>query len=52
VTRFLDGDQVFGGMGLRFGSHAEYSCVREDSALARKPVNMTLEEAAAVFFGG
>jgi len=52
VTRFVEGDQVFGGTGFQFGSNAEYVCVPEDSTLAIKPVNMTLEEAAAVWFGG
>ncbi len=52
VTRFSPGDQVFGGTGFRFGAHAEYACLPEDSTLAIKPVNMTFEQAAAVFFGG
>jgi len=51
VTRFRSGDQVFGGTGFKFGTHAEYVCVLE-SRLEMKPVNMTLEEAAAVIFGG
>ena len=50
VTRFGAGDQVFGSTG--FGAHAEYVCVREDGNLSIKPVNMPLEEAAAVSFGG
>ena len=46
VTRFAVGDQVFGVTG--FGAHAEFVCVRQEAALAHKPVNMTFEEAAAV----
>jgi NADPH:quinone reductase-like Zn-dependent oxidoreductase len=52
VTRYTPGDQVFGGTGFRFGAHAEYTCLPEDGTLAIKPVNMTFEQAAAVFFGG
>ena|ERR1700722_11359872 len=52
VTRFASGDQVFGGTGFRFGTHAEYVCLAEDSSVAIKPHNMSLKEAAAVWFGG
>jgi NADPH:quinone reductase-like Zn-dependent oxidoreductase len=51
VTRFRAGDQVFGGTGFRFGTHAEYAWARE-SGLEMKPANMTLTESAAVLFGG
>ena len=52
VTRFREGDEVFGSTGFKFGAHAEYVCVPEDGQLAIKPVNMEFEEAAAVLFGG
>jgi NADPH:quinone reductase-like Zn-dependent oxidoreductase len=52
VTRFGAGDQVFGATAFKFGAHAEYICLPEDADLEIKPVNMTLEEAAAVMFGG
>ena len=52
VTRFAEGDHVFGSPGFKFGAHAEYVSVPENGLLATKPVNMTLEEAAAVLFGG
>ena len=51
VTRFAAGNEVFGGTLFRLGTHAEYVCVPE-TLLAMKPVNLPLEEAAAVFFGG
>jgi NADPH:quinone reductase-like Zn-dependent oxidoreductase len=52
VTRFGEGDQVFGSTGFKFGTHAEYVCLCEDASLAIKPINMTFDEAAAVLFGG
>jgi NADPH:quinone reductase-like Zn-dependent oxidoreductase len=51
VTRFAAGDQVFGSAGFKFGTHAEYVCVPENRLLAKKPENISLEEAAAVLFG-
>ena len=44
VTRFRPGDEV---TGIAEGSFAEYASAREDK-LARKPVNLTFEQAAAV----
>jgi len=51
VTRFAPGDEVFGSRGEKFGAYAEFACVSEDGFLARKPANMTMEEAATVFVG-
>jgi len=48
VRRFQAGDEVFGDLSpCGFGALAEYVCVPEDF-LARKPANLTFEEAAAV----
>jgi NADPH:quinone reductase-like Zn-dependent oxidoreductase len=44
VTGFSLGDEVF---GISRGSFAEYAAVREDK-LARKPANLTFEQAAVV----
>jgi NADPH:quinone reductase-like Zn-dependent oxidoreductase len=52
VTRFAPGDPVFGSRGDKFGGYAEFACVAEDGFLAKKPANLTLEEAAAIFVGG
>src|SRR6266545_4475438 len=44
ISQFKPGDEVFGACN---GSFAEYACARE-SALARKPTNVSVEQAAAV----
>jgi NADPH:quinone reductase-like Zn-dependent oxidoreductase len=48
VTRFEVGEEVF---GISKGSFAEYACAREDK-LARKPANLTFEQAAVVAVSG
>jgi NADPH:quinone reductase-like Zn-dependent oxidoreductase len=57
VTRYQPGDQVYGYTGLGMGTYAEYRCLPEKQSgmagiLARKPANLTYEQAAAVPFGG
>ncbi len=48
VTRFQVGDPVYGSAGVGYGTYAEYICLPEGAALARKPANLTYEEAAAI----
>ncbi|MEV8509779.1 NAD(P)-dependent alcohol dehydrogenase [Actinoplanes sp. NPDC051475] len=48
VTRLHIGDDVF---GISKGSFAEYACAREDK-LARKPANLTFDQAAVVAISG
>jgi NADPH:quinone reductase-like Zn-dependent oxidoreductase len=57
VKLFKEGDPVFATTGFGLGAYAEYKCMPESPAgmegvLARMPVNLTYEEAAAVPIGG
>ena len=57
VTQYQQGDQVYGYTGLHMGTYAEYLCLPVKppalaSVIAKKPVNLTYEQAAAVPFGG
>jgi NADPH:quinone reductase-like Zn-dependent oxidoreductase len=49
VTRFKPGDEVFGD---RDGAFGEYVSVRENGAMALKPSNMSMAQAAAVPIAG
>jgi NADPH:quinone reductase-like Zn-dependent oxidoreductase len=50
VTRFQRGDAVFGYPGMKLGAYAEYISLPEE-AVALKPTNTSIEEAAAVLQG-
>ncbi len=52
VTQFKKGDKVYGTTGMRLGANAEYTCLPENSALVKKPNNMSHEQAVATIFGG
>ena len=51
VTRFRVGDEVFGFPGGAMGCHAQYRAMPEDGRVARKPANLSFEEAASLPFG-
>ncbi|MFF2493541.1 NAD(P)-dependent alcohol dehydrogenase [Agromyces sp. NPDC058064] len=52
VERFAVGDEVIVMRGSRMGCHAEYVTIAADGQVARKPANLSFEEAAAIVFGG
>ena len=53
VKLYKKGDNVFAStFEFGFGCYAEYKCLNEKGTLARKPINMTFQEAATVPLGG
>jgi NADPH:quinone reductase-like Zn-dependent oxidoreductase len=52
VRAFKVGDEVFGSAFPHFGAYAEYVCLPDTAVLAKKPTNMSHQEAAALPFGG
>jgi NADPH:quinone reductase-like Zn-dependent oxidoreductase len=52
VTGFAPGDEVVVMLGGAFGGHAEYVTVKQDAAICARPKNLSMEEAAALVFGG
>jgi NADPH:quinone reductase-like Zn-dependent oxidoreductase len=52
VTTFVIGDKVFGFNSTKFGAHAEYMTVEENSAVAIMPNGLTYQEAAPICEGG
>lgn len=51
VTKFKPGDEVFGSTGMNFGTYAEYTCIRENATITKKPENIIHTEAATIPFG-
>ena len=52
VRLFKSGDRVFGIDRFAFGTYAEYKCIPEEGMIAAAPLNVTVEEAAALPYGG
>ncbi|MBY0538654.1 NAD(P)-dependent alcohol dehydrogenase [Patescibacteria group bacterium] len=52
VAKWKVGDEVFALTGFRFGGHAEYAVLKENSTMELKPKNASFNEAAAIVFGG
>ncbi|NVO20177.1 MAG: NAD(P)-dependent alcohol dehydrogenase [Bacteroidetes bacterium] len=51
VKTFKIADEVYGFRGFGTGCYAEYKCMPENGSLAKKPVNMSFEEAASLVDG-
>ncbi len=51
VTRFKEGDEVFGFAGFNIGANADCLCLPEGASLAIKPHNKTYGESAAAVDG-
>jgi NADPH:quinone reductase-like Zn-dependent oxidoreductase len=52
VSKFTVGAKVFGSTNFKFGTHAEYIAVDQDSVVIEMPQNASFEEAASIVFGG
>lgn len=50
VKSFKPGDEVF-GTGPELGAYAEYMCRSENGAIAKKPENISFEQAATIPYG-
>jgi NADPH:quinone reductase-like Zn-dependent oxidoreductase len=51
VTSFKPGDRVFGYNDRKFGGHAEYVIMKEDSSVTGMPVNASFTEASCITEG-
>ncbi len=52
VFGYKPGDEVFGLTGMRFGAYAEYTCLPFKYPIAKKPKNVSFEDAATLSVGG
>jgi NADPH:quinone reductase-like Zn-dependent oxidoreductase len=52
VRRLRVGDRVYAFTKFRFGGYAQYAALPQSSIIAVAPSNVTLEEAAAIPYGG
>ncbi len=51
VSEFAVGDRVFGNTGLRYATHAEFTCIRESARIVHMPAGISFEQAAPVTDG-
>jgi NADPH:quinone reductase-like Zn-dependent oxidoreductase len=52
VTRFKIGDPVFASTEFKLGTYAQYCCISENRIVAKKPSNMSYDEAAPLSNAG
>lgn len=52
VTRFKAGDEIFGQTGIGMGAYSQFMTQPEKGIMAKKPSNISFEEAACVPLGG
>tara|TARA_B100000768_G_scaffold181012_1_gene202547 strand:+ start:39 stop:1001 length:963 start_codon:yes stop_codon:yes gene_type:complete len=52
VSKFKEGDRVFGTTGMKMGAHAEYTCIEEDNAIVQIPDSLSYKNAVSLIFGG
>jgi len=52
VTAFKEGDEVFGQTDFKMGAYAQYLKLPAKGMIAKKPPNISFEEAACVSLGG
>lgn len=52
VRRFVVGDRVFAFTKFRLGGYAQFACAKERSTIGHAPASLSLEDAAAIPYGG
>ena len=52
VRRFAVGDRVFAFTKFRLGGYAQFACAKERSTIGHAPASLSLEDAAAIPYGG
>jgi len=52
VSSFKRGDLVFGSTDHSLGAYAQFVCMPQTGLIVKKPDQISIKEAAAVFFGG
>jgi NADPH:quinone reductase-like Zn-dependent oxidoreductase len=51
VSKFKKGDAVYGITGMNLGCYAQYTCLKENAVIVKKPESISFEEAVPIPFG-